>query len=141
MNISSRPSFHNVCSTVLLGTALFMGGEFETVKATTFALGETLEASAPTFSPVEPVTLEQKETLEAKLPALTAKVMISFCEEEMKVKFSEEEKVKITQRLTQFFKKSPICCIENGKIKLLMTATYTDAAAKELMPYFVNKVD
>ncbi|GHV21219.1 hypothetical protein FACS189428_1260 [Clostridia bacterium] len=147
--------FHKVYSTALVSAALFVVGELETVQATNLALGETLEAAVtpnmPSQSPVsitfseasastDPMTVEHKETLEAQIPALTASVMISFCEEEMEVSFKEKEKAEITQRLTQFFKKSPICRIENGRIKLLMNARYTDAAAKELMPYFISKL-
>ncbi|MDR2540620.1 MAG: hypothetical protein LBD11_02265 [Candidatus Peribacteria bacterium] len=148
--------FHKVYSTVLVSAALFVVGELETVQATNLVLGETLEAAVTpnmlsqspasiTFSEAsataDPTAVEYKEILEAQIPALTASVMISFCEEEMKVKFKEQEKIEITKHLTQFFKNSPVCRIEDGKVKLLMTAAYADDAAKELMPYFVNKID
>lgn len=84
---------------------------------------------------------ENREFLSQNLPQITAETFVLFCEREMEVIFSPKEKKELLSFLPSVFEKYPICSLSpEGDLSFLLSETYIDAMAKELMPYFVSKL-
>jgi hypothetical protein len=88
-----------------------------------------------------PFSSESMATLNAQLPEITTKVFLSFCEEEMEIKFTPKEKTRLSGALITYFTTHPLCSLDTtGNFQWYLTPAYMEDMAHTLMPYFIEKL-